>query len=139
MKNKVLSEEITMTDTRLNNRLRVSRFVFILLAWGLVACIVLQTFIAGMALFNDPKHWSNHVTFVHIFEFIPFLMIIFAFTGRLPRGTGWLSFALFALIYSQYFTANLPAAGAFHPVMALALIVLSLYVARRASSLKKKA
>jgi mercuric ion transport protein len=113
------------------NRFRGSKLVFLVLAWGLVACVVLQTLFAGMAVFNDPKHWSSHVNFVHFFEFIPLLMIIFAFAGRLPKGTGWLSFALFALIFFQYTTAHLPAVGALHPVMALALIVVSLHVAKR--------
>lgn len=121
-----------MENSKPSGRVRTSRLTFIILAWGLVACIVAQTLLAGMALFNDPKHWSHHVIFVHIFEFIPLLMIIFAFAGRLPKGTAWLCLALFALIYVQYFTANLPAAGALHPVMALALIVLSLHVAKRA-------
>ena len=121
-----------MENSNPSGRVRTSRLTFIILAWGLVACIVAQTLLAGMALFNDPKHWSHHVIFVHIFEFIPLLMIIFAFAGRLPKGTAWLCLALFALIYVQYFTANLRAAGALHPVMALALIILSLHVAKRA-------
>lgn len=121
-----------MENKKLSVRVKVSRLTFNVLAWGLVACIVVQTLLAGMALFNDSKHWSHHVIFVHIFEYIPLLMIIFAFAGRLPKGTAWLCLALFALIYAQYFTANLPAAGALHPVIALALIVLSLHVARRA-------
>ncbi|TNJ66033.1 hypothetical protein FE784_12735 [Paenibacillus hemerocallicola] len=120
------------TEVHTSQRIRVSRFVFLVLAWGLVVCIVVQTLFAGMAIFNDPGHWSKHVNFVHFFEFVPLFMLIFAFIGRLPKGTGWLSFALFLLIFFQYMTAHLKAAGAFHPVMALALIVLSLFVAKRA-------
>ncbi|MBP1989349.1 DUF6220 domain-containing protein [Paenibacillus eucommiae] len=119
-------------EAQLSDRVRLSRLIFLILACALVACIVVQTYIAGMAVFNAPSHWITHVNFVHIFEFIPLLLIIFAFTGRLPKGTGWLSFALFGLIYFQYFTANLPAAGALHPVMALALILLSIFTAKRA-------
>lgn len=120
-------------EGKLSKRVRFFRAAFVFLSWAFVACIVVQTYIAGMAVFQEPSRWSIHVSFVHIFEFIPLLMIAFAFAGRMPKGTGWLSFALFALIYCQYFTANLPAAGALHPVLALALIVLSLVVARRSS------
>jgi len=114
-------------------RARFSKFVFMLLSWGFVACIVLQTLFAGMALFNNPDHWSRHVTFVHFFEFVPLLMLIFAFTGRLPRGIKWSCLALLAMIFFQYMSAHVPAAGAFHPVMALGLIVLSLRVAVKSS------
>ncbi|XID92290.1 DUF6220 domain-containing protein [Paenibacillaceae bacterium WGS1546] len=120
-----------MENIKPNERGKVSRFVFVFLAWGLVVCIVAQTLLAGMALFNDPKHWSQHALFVHLFQYIPLFMIGFAFAGRLPKGTALLSLALFGLIFVQYLTANLPAAGALHPVLALALIVLSLHVARR--------
>lgn len=112
-------------------RFKVSRTIYLVLAWLLVACIVLQTFLAGLAVFNDPEHWSSHAIFAHLFQYIPLLMIAFAFAGRMPKGSAWLSFALFAMIFSQNVTANLPAVGALHPVMALALIVLSLHVARR--------
>ncbi|WP_372634270.1 DUF6220 domain-containing protein [Cohnella sp.] len=120
-----------MEEVKSNAKGRVARTVFRVLAWALVACIVAQTFIAGMALFQDSSHWKTHVVFVHLFEFIPLLMIVFSFAGGLPIRTRWLSLTLFGLIFIQYMTANLPAAGAMHPVIALALIVLSLHVARR--------
>ncbi len=110
---------------------KFSKNAFRILAWALVACIVAQTFIAGMALFQDSAHWKAHVNFVHFFEVLPLLMLVFSFTGRLPARTRWLSLALFGLVFIQYMTAHLPAAGAMHPVIALALIVLSLHVARR--------
>jgi len=121
-------------DEKKKKSIRLWRRVFALLAWLMVACIVAQTLLAGMAIFNDPKHWDSHVVFVHLFEVVPLLMILFAYLGRLPKGTGWLCLALFGLIFLQYLTANLKGAGAFHPVMALVLIVLALYVARRAKS-----
>ncbi|MCQ6560257.1 DUF6220 domain-containing protein [Paenibacillus mendelii] len=122
-----------MVEARqLSSRIRGFRWIFLILAWGLIACIVVQTYLAGMAIFDDPSRWRTHVNFVHIFEFIPLLMIVFAHLGKLPIGTGWLCLAQFGLIYFQYFTANLPGAGALHPVMALVLIVLSLYVVKRA-------
>ncbi|RJE83982.1 hypothetical protein D3P07_24215 [Paenibacillus sp. 1011MAR3C5] len=113
--------------------------IFIVFAWALVACIALQTFIAGMAVFDDAEHWRQHVIFVHLFEFIPLLMLLFAFPAQLPKRFKWMSLTLFLLIYLQYFTANMPAAGAFHPVMALVLIVLALHVARLAQAFRKKA
>lgn len=121
-------------DNQTGDRARFSKFVFMLLSWGFVACIVLQTAFAGMAIFNDPDHWSRHVNFVHFFEFVPLLMLVFAFTGRLPKGLKWSCLAMFAMIFFQYMSAHVPAAGALHPVMALALIVLSLRVAIRSSN-----
>ncbi len=116
---------------RTNSRGRVSRGIFAGLAWVFVASVVVQTLLAGMALFNDPLHWEKHIVFVRIFEFIPFVMLVCAFIGRLPASMKWMSFALYGLIFVQYTTANVPAVGALHPVIALGLIVLSLHVAKR--------
>lgn len=115
-----------------SSRIRLFRIIFIVLSWGLVACIGLQTFTAGMAIFYDAEHWRQHELFVHIFGYVPLLMLLFAFPAQLPKRLKWMTLMLFLLIYLQYFTANIPAAGALHPVMALVLIVLALKVARSA-------
>jgi len=113
------------------DRHRVSRGIFTGLAFVFAACVVVQTLFAGMAIFNDPVHWQKHIVFVRIFEFIPFAMLIAAFIGRMPASLKWMSFALYGIIFVQYATANVPAVGALHPVMALGLIVLSMHIVRR--------
>ncbi|MDF2964105.1 MAG: putative rane protein [Paenibacillus sp.] len=117
-----------------DNRTPFSGYVFLVLAWGLVACIVIQTFIAGLAVFNGPSHWSNHRIFVHMFEFLPLIMLVFSFIGKLPQALRWQSAGLFILIFAQYFTANFAGAGAVHPVIATVLFWLSVIVARRAGT-----
>lgn len=122
-------ENITRESGR---RSPLAGYLYVGLAWGFVACIVIQTFLAGLAVFTDASHWNNHKVFVHIFEFIPIVMLITAFIGKLPKVLRWQSLALFLLTYSQYFTANLPQAGALHPVIALVLFWLSVKVAKQA-------
>lgn len=116
---------------------RFSKLTFLGLSWILVGCIAAQTFLAGLAVFSDPAHWSKHVSFVHFMEFVPLLMLLFAFIGKLPVQARWLSAALFALIFSQYATAHAPGAGALHPVIALVLFWVSVVTARRASGWKR--
>ncbi|WP_029192191.1 DUF6220 domain-containing protein [Paenibacillus harenae] len=112
-------------------RVRFFRGAFLIFAWLFVACIIVQTFIAGMALFSDSSAWKMHATFVHLFEYLPVLMLICSFAGQVPVRLRWLSGALFVLIFAQYFTANVPGAGAVHPVLALLMFWLSIYVARK--------
>lgn len=118
-----------------SNRRRGATFsacTFLALAWALVACVVVQTFLAGMAVFGDPAHWQSHRTLVHFFEFVPLLMLGFALAGRLPSLLRWSSLILFALIFAQYATAHAPGAGALHPVIALVLFWFSFFVATKA-------
>lgn len=115
----------------LNQRGQFSRYIFYGLAWLFVACIVIQTGLAGLATFTDPTQWSKHTTFVHLFEMVPLLMLLFSFVGRLSKALRWQSAGLFALIFLQYLTANLSGAGVLHPIIALFLFWLSLHVARK--------
>jgi hypothetical protein len=110
---------------------KFSRSAYTVLAWGFAACVAVQTFLAGLAVFTDPSQWGMHVMFVHLFEYLPLLMLLFAFAGKLPGSEKWLCAALFGLMIAQYATANIPGAGALHPVIALALFWLSLRAARR--------
>lgn len=100
------------------------------LTWLFVVCIAVQTFIAGMALFHDGSMWRSHTLFVHFFEIVPLFMLIFGFAGKLPAPYKWRSLALLLLVISQYLTANLPGAGAWHPVIAIGLFWLAVDTAR---------
>lgn len=104
---------------------RFSRQAYFYLAILFAACVAVQVFFAGYATFVDPVRWSVHTTFVKIFEYIPLLMLIFSFTGKLSKALRWQTFGLFLLIMAMYATANLtasvPIAGAFHPVIALGM------------------
>jgi putative tricarboxylic transport membrane protein len=118
---------------------RATWYAFLGLAIVFALCVAVQVFIAGLATFVTPSHWAQHTMFVHIFEFVPLLMLVVSAAGRLPARLRWLSAALFLLVFAQYMTANLrglaPLVAALHPVVALAIFWLALHVvleARRA-------
>ena len=95
-------------------------------------CLIIQLFIAGLAIFVDPIYWSRHTLFIHLFDKIPLLMLLFSFLGRFPTPIRWQSGALFGLVYMMYFTANirpvLPWVAAAHPVIAVGMVGLALVV-----------
>jgi Family of unknown function (DUF6220) len=115
---------------------RATWYAFLGLAVVFALCVAAQVFIAGLAVFVTPVHWAQHTAFVHIFEFVPLLMLVVSAVGRLPVRLRWHSAALFALVYAQYFTANIgglvPLVAALHPVVALVIFWLSLHVAQEA-------
>jgi hypothetical protein len=108
-------------NTKKKGFILASEAAYLLLSWALLLCILLQTFLAGLAVFADPIHWNDHSGFVKLFSFVPLLMIVLSFTGRLPKRLRWQSVSLFVLLYSQYVTGNIPWAGAIHPVTALVM------------------
>ena len=114
-------------------RVRWARRGYLALAWLFVGCVAVQVFLAGMATFVDAARWTWHTGFVHAFEFLPLLMLPVAFLARTPAALRWLTGALFALIWLQYLTANIGGiAGAFHPVNALLIFWVAVYLGLRA-------
>ncbi|MCC3371514.1 DUF6220 domain-containing protein [Cohnella sp. REN36] len=105
---------------------------FTLLAYLFAVGVLVQVFLAGMAIFVDSLRWRDHEIFVRVIEFVPLIMLILAFPGRLPQTLRWMCAGMFLLIFAQYFTAHFPGAGAFHPVIAALLFVLSVHVATQA-------
>ncbi|MCT1905325.1 DUF6220 domain-containing protein [Oceanobacillus sojae] len=116
-----------------NSRVYYSRQVFLILAWIYAVCIVAQTLLAGMALFNNYAYWGYHTTFVIWFQFIPILMLMLAFTGQLSRKIRWKVAGLFLLIVPlQYVSVHVPVIGAVHPVAPLILFWLILLIIKQA-------
>jgi hypothetical protein len=115
---------------------RIGKISFVLLSILFLLCIIGQVFLAGLAVFVNPGNWPYHEMFVHLFEFIPILMLVMSLVGRLPRWAIWQSAGLFGLIFVMYFTANmtsvLPWAAAAHPVIAVLLFWMSITVMNRA-------
>ena len=121
--NDLKSNEISTT------RFKVGSISFASLSILFLICLLVQVFFAGLAIFVNPVNWTKHTGFIHLFEFIPVLMFIIAFVGKLPRWAIGHSAALFSVIFVMYFTANitpvLPWAAALHPVIAFVLFWMS--------------
>jgi putative tricarboxylic transport membrane protein len=102
---------------------RYGRFFFALFGLIFVVCIIVQVFLAGMAVFVD-QDWEPHTTFIHMFEFVPIIMFAVSFIGRVPQAIRWSSLGLFVMILLQYVTAKAFSGvwlAALHPVIAVLL------------------
>jgi mercuric ion transport protein len=109
----------------------IARIFYAVLCTIFVACVLTQVFFAGMGAFG--ADWSWHVTFVHLFEPLPLLMLPVAFIGRLPWAMRLLPLALVVLIGAQYVLADVAVpTAALHPVNAVLILLLGLFMARRA-------
>jgi len=116
-------------------RVPVVRFVFALLAAVFAAAIVVQVFLAGIALFVHVGDWSLHRSFINYFEYVPILMFILAFPGRIRGLMRWLGLVLFLLCSLQHITVQVLAdvwvLGALHPIIAMLLFMFSAYGVRQ--------
>lgn len=130
----VVTENASL-DGRLSTRIRWARGGYVVVAGLFVVCVLIQVFIAGMAVFVDPENWSLHANFVHVFEFLPLVMLVLAFLGRLSQGLKLLPAVLFVLLIVQYATAlgfSDSVVAALHPVNALVIFGIAVMAIRRA-------
>ena len=116
-----------------SGRKRYSRIVFAALAWLLVVCVLVQVFLAGLFVFESGEYIEDHQTFVHFFEFVPWIMLLLVFIGGLGRTFAIHSFVLGMLIGLQYAFAEAEngMVGALHVVNALLIFWLAVATAIR--------
>lgn len=118
-----------------SGRRRYSRIAFTALAWLLVVCVLVQVFLAGLIVFESGDYIEDHQTFVHVFEFVPWIMLLVVFIGGLGRTLAIHSFVLGLLIGLRYAFAEADNGniGALHAVNALLIFWLAIATALRAT------
>jgi hypothetical protein len=123
----------------MNGRLSTTlRWAYLVLAWLYVAAIVVQVLLIGLNLFAGEPTRETHIGFGHMIGLLPILMLIIAFAGRMPGPAKWLAGAQLGLfvLQAEVFAAIrgiLPVLAAFHPVLAMIVFAVAVYVARRAA------
>jgi hypothetical protein len=112
-----------------------ARSAFPWLAWLYVASLLIQVFLAGLAVFNDPATFRIHVAFGQIVVgLLSLLLPIVAWLGRLPTArlaVGVLLFYLLQTVLPEV-RASYPVVAALHPVLALGLFWLAVRLANQA-------
>jgi hypothetical protein len=117
----------------------LSRAALAAVAWIFVVMVVVQVFLAGIGLFGSGD-MGAHVEFGYLVVMMPILVLIAAAVARAGR-LAWISVGLVVLGIVQsilpWFRDTVPFVAALHPVNALALFWLGLFVARRATGLAR--
>lgn len=114
-------------------RVSWARYSYLILAGLFTASVLLQTYIAGMAVFVDSANWTLHTTFVHVFEPLLLVLFVVGFVGELPRLLKAVPVGLFVLLMVQYATASMAGSlvAAIHPVNAVVIILLALLAVKQ--------
>jgi lysylphosphatidylglycerol synthetase-like protein (DUF2156 family) len=116
---------------------RVPLVIYTALAVVFLLSVVVQVFLAGAGIFASASWLSSHGIFGHVLPVIPLLMLILGLVGRLPRTLNWLTVLLLVLVYIQPWfiylarSVGTPLLAALHPVNALAIFALALYLLYR--------
>ncbi|RXZ81002.1 hypothetical protein EBB07_16330 [Paenibacillaceae bacterium] len=112
------------------------RITFVTVAWLFTASVVLQVLFAGLAFFVDSNNWAHHVSFARYFAFLPLVLAVLGWIGRMPKHVIWRCIGLLGIVVGMFLTAILSARigvfSALHPVLALLLFNGSITLIRSA-------
>lgn len=115
---------------------RTARTAHLVLAWLLVAGVVVQVFLAGLGVFAGASNFALHRDWGYLLEALPFFMAITAWLGQLGRWHVSVAVVIFALFLMQSILVlardSLPAVAALHPVNGFLIAWLAIRVARDA-------
>ena len=101
-----------------------------------VACAILQVFLAGLGVFNDPSSFITHRNFGYTFGWLTLVILVLAIVGRSERRLIGLSALLLVLFSLQsVFVAlrtDMPTVAALHPLNGFAILLVSIVLTRNA-------
>jgi uncharacterized protein DUF6220 len=121
----------------------ISRQALPFAAGAFVACAVLQVFLAGLGVFDDPKSFITHREFGYTFGWLTLLILVLALLGRAPRRLIGLSVLLLVLFaFQSVFVAlrtDYPAVAALHPLNGFAILGVSIVITREAWAVRRVA
>lgn len=116
--------------------MRFIRRAHLVAAWAFVAGVVVQVFLAGLGVFDDPATFSTHASWGYTLEILPLLLLGLAAVGRLGRRQLILPAAIFGMFMLQSIfvalRADLPMIAALHPVNGFAILFVGIAMAREA-------
>jgi hypothetical protein len=110
--------------------MKVSRIVYLVASSLFLFGVAMQVFLAGMVVVAFQMGWSNHRDLGHTLALPLLIMLVSVYLGQLPRKMKWLTWLLFVIYIGQadvliFLRTSLPVASAFHPVLALADVLLA--------------
>ena len=115
---------------------RIARPIHLVVAWLLVAGLLVQVFLAGMGVFDGPERFETHRNFGYLFGWLTLVMVIIAAVGRLGRRLIGLSVLALVQFFLQsvfiLFREHQPAIAALHPVNGVLLLVVAIAIGRLA-------
>lgn len=121
--------------------MRISRTIYMAMAWLFVVGVAVQVFFAGMTVVARQWGWDNHISLGHMLALPLIVMLITAYTGRLPGRMKRLTWLLFGVYVLQadvliFLRASAPVLSALHPVLALVDFALGFALARQATAVR---
>lgn len=120
----------------------LARLAHPLASAAFVGCGVVQVFLAGLGVFDDPKAFITHREFGYLFGWLTLVVLVLALVGREPRRITGLSILLLVQFALQSVfvavRADLPAIAALHPLNGFAILAVGVILTRASWAVRRE-
>lgn len=122
---------------------KVSRYIYLISSLLVLTGVAVQVFLAGMVVVAGQLGWADHRSLGHAIGLPLLAMVITAYVVKAPGSMKRLTWLLFVVYIVQadvviFLRGSAPVLSAFHPVLALADILLAATLTQSAWSLVKE-
>jgi hypothetical protein len=112
---------------------RIAGSIHLAAAWLLVIGLIVQVFLAGLGIFDDPGAFATHRDFGHILEILPVILVVSALAARYGRWRALAGVGLLAWLFLQTILVlqdeSAPIVAALHPVNGFLLLLAAVLAA----------
>ncbi len=119
-----------------------ARIALPIVAATFVACAVVQVFLAGLGVFDDPASFITHREFGYLIGWFTLVILVLAIVGREPRTIVGLSVLLLVQFTLQSVFVELrptaPAVAALHPLNGFGILLVGILVARLSWAFRRR-
>lgn len=112
----------------------IARTIHMVIAWLVVAGLVVQVWLAGRGVFETSAGFAPHRDLGYTLGLIPIVLLVLGLLGGMGRRVAILAVAIFVLVIVQSVlvfqrTSN-PSIAALHPVNGFLILLLAVVLAR---------
>lgn len=121
----------------------IARRALPIAAAAFVVCAIVQIFLAGLGVFDDPTSFVTHREFGYLFGWLTLIILVLALLGRTPRRViGLCALLLVLFAFQSVFVAlreDLPSIAALHPLNGFAILAVGVVITRAAWAVRLEA
>jgi cytochrome b len=118
----------------------VARTIHAVLAWFLVAALVVQVWLAGRGVFESPGLFATHRDVGYTLIIIPIVLLVLGFLGGMGRRVAIMAAVVFGLMILQsvfvVMRTTTPAIAALHPVNGFLILLVAILLARESWAMR---
>jgi Family of unknown function (DUF6220) len=111
----------------------VARNIHLVVAWLVVAALVVQVWLAGRGVFDTSAGFAPHRDVGYTIGLVPIVLLVLGLLGGMGRRVALLAVAIFVLVIAQsvlvFARDSNPSIAALHPVNGFLILLLAIVLA----------